>query len=77
MNKPIAPDLQPSTSTSTTIAGLPLPAGVTLDLDPLDGGHCVLLAVTGEGRRVEVRLFVPEVEREDWRKVVEVLRGGA
>ncbi len=61
---------------TTTIAGLSLPPGTHMDLDPLGGGHCVLLAVTGaDGVMVEVRLYVPERERGDWRRAVRMMRG--
>lgn len=67
MSQPIAPIL--------TIASLPLADGIHVDLDPLDATHHCLLAVTAPGGEVvRVRLWVPESERGDWKRMVGMLR---
>lgn len=48
-------------------------AGITLDIDPLGGGHCVL--VTRLSGHLTVRLWVSECERHDFARVVAELRG--
>lgn len=66
---------KPTATPQITIAGLPLPKGTHLGIDPLSGNTHCLVAVTGPGGRVEVRLFVGREERADWRKAVGMMRG--